>query len=676
MLAPAGPVLRRRSGRSLIALFGLTILFPGLLLAALGVRTVRQERRLADQQLRERLDRAADIAVRDLEREVREWQSALEQIAPDDAALDALPARLRSALTDAGSGIVIRRGHPGQSVWPERQLLYDPRPASLSVPAVPTDRVWADAEFAELRDHDYARAIHLYQRVAVIAAAPQVRAAALQRAARTLRKAGRDEDALAAYRQLAISPERIGALPADLIARYEICSLLAAEGASALLAPAARDLYRDLIDGRWRLEKARFLHYAASARRFLEADPSSRAELARWTASEEQKASLTEAAAEWLDEGNLRTPAASERFVVVQTRGAQPVTLLLSRAWLAANVWPRTFKFTLEGGFDVMLSGPGGQVMFATRPAGAPGSRPQALAAVRMIEDAHIPWRVGITPHDPAAFAADASRRQQVYLVMLGLVLALLGSGSYLTLRVVRNEMEIAKLQSDFVSTVSHEFRSPLTAIRQLSELLARGRVPSDKRRQEYYERITRESDRLTRLVENVLDFSQINEGRKEYRFERIDTAEWLRSILDEARAFNANAPPHVVARIPETLPPLEADRAALGCALHNLIDNAVKYSPGRDAVWVEAEALDGQVAIRVRDEGVGVNERDRRHIFEKFYRGQTDITQEVKGAGLGLSLVAQIVQAHGGAVNCESRLGEGTTFTIHLNAASPTGGG
>src|SRR3954463_7331734 len=102
MFAQAGPVLRRRSGRSLIALFGLTILLPGLLLAALGVRTVRQERRLAGQQLRERLDRAADIAVRDLEREVREWQSALEQIAPDDDVLDALPPRLRSALTDAG----------------------------------------------------------------------------------------------------------------------------------------------------------------------------------------------------------------------------------------------------------------------------------------------------------------------------------------------------------------------------------------------------------------------------------------------------------------------------------------------------------------------------------------------------------------------------------------------
>jgi signal transduction histidine kinase len=200
---------------------------------------------------------------------------------------------------------------------------------------------------------------------------------------------------------------------------------------------------------------------------------------------------------------------------------------------------------------------------------------------------------------------------------------------------------------------------------------LVRGRVPSDERRQEYYERITRESDRLTRLVEHLLDFSQMEGGRKEYRFERLDTARWLRAVVDGAAAPSLSGGTTIVLRIPDTLPSIEADASALSCAVSNLIDNAVKYSPGRDAIWVEAAARNGTVSIRVRDEGVGISERDRGRVFEKFFRAQGDVTRQVKGAGLGLSLVERIVRAHGGRVECESRLGEGTTFTIELRAAT-----
>jgi signal transduction histidine kinase len=234
----------------------------------------------------------------------------------------------------------------------------------------------------------------------------------------------------------------------------------------------------------------------------------------------------------------------------------------------------------------------------------------------------------------------------------------------------VRKEIEIARLKSDFVSTVSHEFRSPLTGIRQLGELLMRGRVSSEERRQEYYECITRESDRLSRLVENLLDFSRMEGQRKEYQFEPLDPSPWLRHLVDEARSQFADGHVTIVASIPDTLPPLLADPAALSSAVHNLIDNAVKYSPGRDTVWLEADAQSSRVTIRVRDRGVGISEDDRQHIFEKFYRGHGDITRQVQGAGLGLSLVDHIVRAHGGQVECESRQDEGTTMSIHLKVA------
>ena len=162
----------------------------------------------------------------------------------------------------------------------------------------------------------------------------------------------------------------------------------------------------------------------------------------------------------------------------------------------------------------------------------------------------------------------------------------------------------------------------PLAAIQQLSELLKRGRVASEEKRQEYYELISRESERLSRLVENLLDFSRIEEGRKQYHFDRFDPASWLSEITS---AFH-KAP--VTLSIPRELPAIIGDRAALSSVLDNLLDNAVKYSPPGAPVVCEAEAGGGELTIRVRDQGFGISPEDRPHIFEKFYRGRGEISR------------------------------------------------
>src|SRR5262249_35569582 len=143
--------------------------------------------------------------------------------------------------------------------------------------------------------------------------------------------------------------------------------------------------------------------------------------------------------------------------------------------------------------------------------------------------DRELPWTVEASPADNARLYASVDQRRRVYTAILLFVFALMIVGSYVTARAVKRELAVARLKSDFVSTVSHEFRSPLTAIQQLSELLQRGRVPTEVKRQEYYALISRESGRLSRLVENLLDFSRIEDGRKRYAFGRFDTAEWLR---------------------------------------------------------------------------------------------------------------------------------------------------
>ena len=225
-------------------------------------------------------------------------------------------------------------------------------------------------------------------------------------------------------------------------------------------------------------------------------------------------------------------------------------------------------------------------------------------------------------------------------------------------------------MQSDFVSTVSHEFRSPLAGINQLGEMLRDGRVPDD-RRQHYYELIVTETRRLRRQVENILSFSRMEDGRKQYRLEPLDAAGWLRDVSEEFQGQVADRGFAIEVSIPDALPAIVADREALTTAVHNLLDNAVKYSRESRTVQVEATANGDGLTISVRDRGVGIREADRPRIFEKFYRGGGELTQRVKGVGLGLSLVQHIVTGHGGTVDFESREGEGTTFTIRLKTVT-----
>jgi signal transduction histidine kinase len=281
-----------------------------------------------------------------------------------------------------------------------------------------------------------------------------------------------------------------------------------------------------------------------------------------------------------------------------------------------------------------------------------------------------MPLRVHVWAKDPAALYATISRQQNLYLGMLAVVVALLGFGGYLTVRTLKSELAVAQMKSDFVATVSHEFRSPLAGINQLGEMLRDGRVHHDARRQQYYEMIVGETQRLRRLVENVLDFARMEDGRKQYQFEPLESAQWLREVAEDFRSEVAGAGFAIDAEIPEELPAIVADRETLTTAVHNLLDNAVKYSGNSNVVRLRANADPEALSISVKDEGVGIREEDRPRIFEKFFRGGGEIARQVKGVGLGLNLVQHIVAAHGGSITFDSTEGKGSTFTIRLKTA------
>jgi signal transduction histidine kinase len=252
---------------------------------------------------------------------------------------------------------------------------------------------------------------------------------------------------------------------------------------------------------------------------------------------------------------------------------------------------------------------------------------------------------------------------------LLAIALLVIG-GSYLIGRAVARELAVARVQSDFVAAVSHEFRTPLTVLRQLSELLARGRVPSEEMRQRYYGVLEQESSRLHRLVEGLLKFGRMEAGLANYQFETIDIAAFLRSLVDEFGIEAGRRGCRVELKMDASMAAARADREALGCVVWNLLDNAVKYSPDCRTVWVDLAREDGCVAIRVRDQGVGIRPEERQRVFQKFVRGAAAQTLGVQGTGIGLAVGRQIVERHGGRIRLDSEPGKGSTFTVLLPAA------
>ncbi|MEK6281143.1 MAG: HAMP domain-containing sensor histidine kinase [Acidobacteriota bacterium] len=255
---------------------------------------------------------------------------------------------------------------------------------------------------------------------------------------------------------------------------------------------------------------------------------------------------------------------------------------------------------------------------------------------------------------------------------ILGCLSLLIIGGLVLTKHIVSKEMALARLKSDFVSNVSHELRTPLALIRLYAETLELGRITTPDKKQQYYRIIRKESERLTALINNILDFSRIEAGHKEYEFRNTDIAELVRNTLESYRyqieqqgfAFEEN--------IDSNLPAVAVDREAIARALVNLVNNALKYSSEEKFLGVKLYRDNGVVKLEVADHGIGIARRDQSKIFEKFYRAGDPLVHNTKGSGLGLSLVRHITQAHGGEIAVESIPGKGSKFILSL-PLSPT---
>ncbi len=234
-----------------------------------------------------------------------------------------------------------------------------------------------------------------------------------------------------------------------------------------------------------------------------------------------------------------------------------------------------------------------------------------------------------------------------------------------------RRAQELARQQMEFVAAVSHELRTPLAVIRSAGENLADGVVHDEQQVRKYGDLVRNEGRRLTEMVEQILEFAGIQSGQLGFALRPVQIASLLHDVVESSRALMDDAAISVEFAIAEHLPPVLGDEAALRRVFQNLVSNAIKY--GRTGRWlgIRARQVGREIRVTVSDRGIGIQPSAQPRIFEPFYRAPDVVAAQIQGAGLGLSLVKRIVEAHGGRIAVSSAPGSGSEFTVMLPAAT-----
>jgi signal transduction histidine kinase len=527
-------------------------------------------------------------------------------------------------------------------------LLYSPVPARATTIE---QGLFARGEELEFAERDLDGALRAYGSFTAHSSA-QVRAAALSRVARIRRQAADMPGALDDYDRLArLDAITVDGLPAGLVALVGKASIFEKSGQPSALRDVADALAQGLSEGRWRLSRHEYEFYAALP--------------AAWAgvqAPMNRDAAAKADAVEWLWQNGQRVEAPMAMALAGGPVYVAPA--MIDGVMHASIVGPEGLQRMVADAFGTpggwALTDAGGRVVLGEEP-------PARLVAQRRAGRAGLPWTLHVFPSGDVPLGV--SPRRQLLLLVLGVVALVLLAGWYFIVRAISRELRVSRLQSDFVAAVSHEFRSPLTSISHIAELLATDRLPDAQRRQSYAI-LARDSDRLRRLIESLLDFGRFEAGARALRLDRANLSELVKATVVD---FQAKVHPDgytVELSGAENECLVRVDAAAVAVALWNLLDNAVKYSPDCKTVWVELQHAADHALIVVRDRGLGIPMHEQREIFERFVRGRNVEERKIKGTGLGLALARHILQAHGGDLRLKSESGHGSDFTMVLRTA------
>ena len=283
-----------------------------------------------------------------------------------------------------------------------------------------------------------------------------------------------------------------------------------------------------------------------------------------------------------------------------------------------------------------------------------------------------FPWKLAASQPALEKLEQAVRRENAFYGLLLVVIVILMAVGTSLIVRDISRERETMNHKTEFVNNISHELKTPLTLIRLYSETLQRKNDMSPEQRREAYEIITKESERLTHMINNVLDVSRIEMGKKEFHYQKGDLAAVVRDALNSYRYHLERKGFAIREDIASDLPAMEFDEEAIVSVLVNLLSNAMKFSPAQKEISVRLFARETAAVLQVEDKGIGIPANEMKKIFERFYRAKNAVAAEARGSGLGLPLIKYIAEAHGGKVEVQSGPGQGSTFSVIVPLERP----
>jgi signal transduction histidine kinase len=558
------------------------------------------------------------------------------------------------------------------------------------------------AEHAEFITGDLASAITFYSEALTRSASSHEQALLLSRIGRCYFKEGEYRKAINEYQKiLGLKDDRIkiGNIPASVIALTQIGDCYEALKAEKEYNNTIIDLYRLLIDQPWDLKGGEYLYYLKSANERIRNSVISAANTNFTEKNINELMNREERLIEqinYLESINLdllpeiisaiSRESSSESIPHYISRNVNNSSLTISyfrlpasfqklhlsaigyrfrNEYILSGLFPEVLD-SVELGKDLLVGVLNEQDSLLYMQDNLPVTH---YLVAENFSDPFASWKVALFDPEGKSIEQLTGQEKELYLILFAVIILVMLLGIILLVRSVIHESEISRMKSEFVSNVSHELKTPLALIRMFCETLDSGIVDDEKKRREFYSIIRKESERLTHLINNVLDFSRMDNGVKDYNFEIADLVKVLRNCLEAYKfhirdlGFDFEVENH----LQEDILMARIDRDAISQALLNLLSNAVKYSEGRKYIRVRIHRDSNSALISVTDHGIGIPKKELSRIFDKFYRVITTKAKQTGGSGLGLTLVKNIIEAHGGSVEVESEVGRGSTFTVRL---------
>lgn len=567
-----------------------------------------------------------------------------------------------------------------------------PKPVSVPANAIAA-KSFAAAEAAEFATADFNGTLKLYRAALQSAAAVADRALILARIGRCEFKLRRFQDGIKEYKKiLALKDHRllIGSLPASVVALSQIADGYQSLGDTLNYRRHMFALYQVLVHDPWDIADGQYLFYLKivhDADSFFPAGVPERGELEK----QEETIRSQEIVLNLIAENLIPKISSDAEFGAVvdlqphhfviptvgvshqlgfvklptlfRIKGIVSLGYQYRPQYLTTELFPRALKSAdLEPGFAVGVLDEQDNVVYVQG-----GLLPLNHLAAEKFPEMLPSWKVVLFDRQGRSVEALVGSERTLYLsLFIGIVLVM-ALGIFVTVRAAAHEAEASKLKADFVSNVSHDLKTPLALIRMFGETLESGLVVDEAKRKEFYGIIRKESERLTHLINNVLDFSRMDAGTRRYQFEDADVAELVRSTTEAYRYHIRDLGFELESILPAE--PLFAtiDKDAISQAVLNLLDNATKYSRSARFIRVLISRAGEAIVISVEDHGVGIPKEFQERIFDKFYRMPGENTSETRGSGLGLALTKHIVEAHGGTIEVECATGKGSIFSIKI---------